>query len=60
MLLTLTNRAARPTTFHLHGHHFRWLDRLDDGWKPFCLDTMLVDVGQTERVAFRADYQALG
>jgi hypothetical protein len=19
----------------LHGHHFRLLDRLDDGWKPY-------------------------
>jgi len=54
--LTLTNRATWPATFHLHGHHFRWLDRLDDGWKPFLLDTMLVDVGQTERIAFRADF----
>jgi len=55
VLLTLTNRATWPATFHLHGHHFRWLDRLDDGWKPFLLDTMLVDVGHTERIAFRAE-----
>lgn len=56
VLLTLSNRTTLPTTFHLYGHHFRWLDRLDDGWKPFLPDTMLVDVGQTERIAFRADY----
>jgi len=56
VLLTLTNRTTLPTTFRLYGHHFRWLDRLDDGWKPFLLDTMLVDVGQTERIAFRADF----
>ena len=56
VLLTLTNRTMLPTTFHLYGHHFRWLDRLDDGWKPFLPDTMLVDIGQTERLAFRADY----
>jgi FtsP/CotA-like multicopper oxidase with cupredoxin domain len=56
VLLTLTNRATLPTTFHMYGHHFRWLDRLDDGWKPFTPDTMLVDVGQTERIAFRADF----
>ncbi len=56
VLLTLTNRTTLPTTFHLYGHHFRWLDRLDDGWKPFLPDTMLVDIGQTERIAFRADY----
>ncbi len=56
VLLTLPNRTTLPTTFRLYGHHFRWLDRLDDGWKPFLLDTMLVDVGQTERIAFRADF----
>jgi FtsP/CotA-like multicopper oxidase with cupredoxin domain len=56
VLLTLTNRTTLPMTFRLYGHHFRWLDRLDDGWKPFLLDTMLVDVGQTERIAFRADF----
>jgi hypothetical protein len=55
VLLTLENRTKLPTTFRLYGHHFRWLDRLDDGWKPFVLDTMLVDAGQTERIAFRVD-----
>ena len=55
VLLTVSNRTTLPAAFHLHGHHFRWLDRLDDGWKPFLLDTMLIDVGQTERIAFRAD-----
>ncbi len=56
VLLTLTNRTTLPATFRTYGHHFRWLDRLDDGWKPFTPDTMLVDVGQTERIAFRADF----
>ncbi len=55
VLLTLTNRTTGPITFRLYGHHFRWLDRLDDGWKPFLPDTMLVDVGRTERIAFRTD-----
>jgi FtsP/CotA-like multicopper oxidase with cupredoxin domain len=55
VVLTLTNPTAVPTTFHLHGHHFRLLDRLDDGWKPFWLDTVLVDAGQTQRIAFAAD-----
>jgi len=54
VVLALTNRASMPTVFHLHGHHFRLLDRLDDGWKPFWLDTLLVDVGQTQRIAFAA------
>ena len=39
---------------HLHGHSVRLLDRLDDGWKPFWLDTLVVGE-QTERIAFVAD-----
>jgi FtsP/CotA-like multicopper oxidase with cupredoxin domain len=56
VVLALTNRAAIPTVFHLHGHHFRLLDRLDDGWKPFWLDTLAIEAGQTQRIAFAADY----
>ena len=56
MVLALTNRAAIATVFHLHGHHFRLLDRLDDGWKPFWLDTLAIEPGQTERIAFAAEY----
>jgi FtsP/CotA-like multicopper oxidase with cupredoxin domain len=56
VVLALTNRAETPTVFHLHGHHFRLLDRLDDGWKPFWLDTLAVDAGQTQRIAFAAEY----
>ena len=54
VVLALTNRAAVATVFHLHGHHFRLLDRLDDGWKPFWLDTLAIDPGQTQRIAFAA------
>jgi FtsP/CotA-like multicopper oxidase with cupredoxin domain len=56
VVLALTNRAAQPVTFHMHGHHFRLLDRLDDGWKPFWLDTLLFDAGQTQRIAFLAEH----
>ena len=56
VVLALTNRAATATVFHLHGHHFRLLDRLDDGWKPFWLDTLAIEPGQTQRVAFAAEY----
>ena len=35
---------------------FRLLDRLDDGWKPFWLDTLAIEPGQTQRIAFRAEY----
>ena len=57
VMMALTNRADTPTIFHLHGHHFRLLDRLDDGWKPFWLDTLVIDAGQTQRVAFAAEYR---
>jgi len=56
VVLALTNRALIATVFHLHGHHFRLLDRLDDGWKPYWLDTLAVEPGQTQRIAFAADY----
>ena len=56
VVLALTNRAAIATVFHLHGHHFRLLDRLDDGWKPFWLDTLTIEPGQTQRIAFRTEY----
>jgi FtsP/CotA-like multicopper oxidase with cupredoxin domain len=55
VVLALTNRADIAIVFHLHGHHFRLLDRLDDGWKPFWLDTLAIEAGQTQRVAFAAD-----
>jgi FtsP/CotA-like multicopper oxidase with cupredoxin domain len=56
VVLALTNRAAIATVFHLHGHHFRLLDRLDDGWKPFWLDTLAIEPGQIQRIAFLAEY----
>jgi len=56
VVLALTNRAEIATVFHLHGHHFRLLDRLDDGWKPFWLDTLAVEPAQTQRIAFAAEH----
>ena len=56
VVLALTNRAEKTTVFHLHGHHFRLLDRLDDGWKPFWLDTLAIEPGQTQRIAFAAEH----
>jgi FtsP/CotA-like multicopper oxidase with cupredoxin domain len=56
VVLALANRAEVATVFHLHGHHFRLLDRLDDGWKPFWLDTLAVEPGQTQRIAFSAEH----
>jgi FtsP/CotA-like multicopper oxidase with cupredoxin domain len=56
VVLALTNHANIATVFHLHGHHFRLLDRLDDGWKPFWLDTLAIEPGTTQRVAFAAEH----
>jgi FtsP/CotA-like multicopper oxidase with cupredoxin domain len=56
VVLALVNRSDIATVFHLHGHHFRLLDRLDDGWKPFWLDTLAVEPGQTQRIAFLAEH----
>ncbi|THD53403.1 MAG: copper oxidase [Bradyrhizobium sp.] len=56
VVLALANRADSASIFHLHGHHFRLLDRLDDGWKPFWLDTLAIDPGQTQRIAFAVEH----
>jgi FtsP/CotA-like multicopper oxidase with cupredoxin domain len=55
VVLNFPNRTAFPHAMHLHGHHFRLLDRLDDGWKPYWLDTVLVEPRQGARIAFVAD-----
>jgi len=52
--LAFRNPSGHAHVVHLHGHHFRLLDRLDDGWKPYWLDTLVVgELG--ERIAFVAD-----
>lgn len=56
VVLALKNTGPVTTVFNLHGHHFRLLDRLDDGWKPYWLDTLAVEPGQTHRIAFAATY----
>jgi FtsP/CotA-like multicopper oxidase with cupredoxin domain len=52
--LGIRNTGGRPHVVHPHGHHFRLLDRLDDGWKPYWLDTLVVGEA-VERIAFVAD-----
>jgi len=56
VVLALSNRGDIAEVFHLHGHHFRLLDQLDDGWKPFWLDTLAIEPGQTQRIALSAEY----
>jgi len=55
VVLACDNRTANAQAVHLHGHHFRLLDRLDDGWKPFWLDTLVAPPKQVWRIAFVAD-----
>jgi FtsP/CotA-like multicopper oxidase with cupredoxin domain len=55
VVMALDNRDIGAHVVHLHGHHFRLLDRLDDGWKPYWLDTVVVESRQTARIAFVAD-----
>jgi FtsP/CotA-like multicopper oxidase with cupredoxin domain len=55
VMLALANRAPHPSALHIHGHHVRLLDALDDGWKPFWLDTILSVPQTITRVAFVAD-----
>jgi FtsP/CotA-like multicopper oxidase with cupredoxin domain len=55
VVTALDNRDTGAHVVHLHGHHFRLLDRLDDGWKPYWLDTIAVAGRQTARIAFVAD-----
>jgi FtsP/CotA-like multicopper oxidase with cupredoxin domain len=55
VVLTLTNQTAFLQPLHLHGHSFRLLHPLDDGWEPYFLDTVQVPENKTVRIAFVAD-----
>ena len=55
VVLALTNRTAFVQPLHLHGHSFRLLHALDDGWEPYWLDTVQVPESRTVRIAFLAD-----
>ncbi|ACA20837.1 multicopper oxidase type 3 [Methylobacterium sp. 4-46] len=55
VVLALTNQTAFPQSLHLHGHVFRLLHPLDDGWEPYWLDTFQLLEGRTARIAFLAD-----
>jgi len=55
VMIAFKNPTDRAHAVHLHGHHVRLLDAMDDGWKPFWLDTILAPPQRTTRVAFIAD-----
>lgn len=55
VMLTLKNNSNFPHNMHIHGHSFRLLDGMDDGWKPYWLDSILNMPRETLRIAFIAD-----
>ncbi len=55
VVIGIDNRTAFPQPLHVHGHSFRLLHPLDDGWEPYFLDTVLVPEGRRLHIAFIAD-----
>ncbi|WP_375462270.1 multicopper oxidase family protein [uncultured Enterovirga sp.] len=55
VVLALRNATGFVQPIHLHGHVFRVLHALDDGWEPWWFDTLQVAEGKTVRIAFAAD-----
>ncbi|MBQ0821466.1 multicopper oxidase family protein [Microvirga sp. HBU67558] len=55
VVLAVTNQTSFAQPLHLHGHAFRLLHPLDDGWEPYWLDTTQVPENRTVRIAFVAD-----
>lgn len=55
VVLAIRNDSAFIQPLHLHGHAFRLLHPLDDGWEPYWLDTFQIVDGKTVRIAFLAD-----
>lgn len=55
VVLAIANQTSLVQPMHLHGHVFRLLHPLDDGWEPYFLDTVQVPEARTIHVAFLAD-----
>lgn len=55
VVLDFPNRTAFAHAMHVHGHHFRLLDREGGNYAPLWLDTVLVNVRDDARIAFVAD-----
>lgn len=55
VVVALTNRSSWMQVIRVHGHVFRVLHPLDDGWEPYFMDTVLVGENRTVRIAFNAD-----
>ncbi|BAT60509.1 multicopper oxidase mco [Variibacter gotjawalensis] len=55
VMLALTNSTPIPQAVHIGGTPFRLLDSMDDGWKPYWLDTVVALPQRTTRIAFVAE-----
>ncbi len=53
--LAFVNKTAVVQQMHVHGHVWRLLHDLDDGWDPYWRDSVLLAPGKTKHVAFIAD-----
>lgn len=54
VVLALVNRTAWGQVLTVHGHVFRLLHPLDDGWEPYFLDTLHLPENTVSRIAFDA------
>lgn len=55
VVLAIENRTAFFQPIHVHGHAFRLLHPLDDGWEPYFLDTVQIPEGKRLHIAFIAE-----
>lgn len=55
VVVNLPNRTMFPHAMHVHGHHFRQLERSGNDFRQSWLDTVIVDPNRAERIAFIAD-----
>jgi FtsP/CotA-like multicopper oxidase with cupredoxin domain len=55
VVLGISNPTEASRSIHLHGHSFRVLDALDDGWTPYWLDTIPIAPRATVHLVFVAD-----
>lgn len=55
VVLTFRNGSDVAQAMHVHGHCWRLLHDLDDGWDPYWRDSVLLAPGRSKHVAFVAD-----
>ena len=55
IVLAIENKTAFLQPLHVHGHCFRLLHPLDDGWEPYFLDTVQIPDGKRLHIAFIAE-----